>query len=234
MIPKVIHYCWFGGAKYSKLNKKCIASWRKLCPDFELRRWDETNFDVNMNAYTQKMFEESKWAFLSDYARLYVVEKYGGVYLDTDVELVRPLDDLMQMSGFFCSENEDFINTGLGFGSCAGNSTLREMMDVYTQYAAENIEPPACPQINTEPFVKRGFSYTGKPVIVDHNVIYPIEYLNPFDNATGELRVTGNTYSIHWYSKSWMSLGTRIRSKLTRPFHKYFGKDCFQNLIRDE
>lgn len=125
MIPKTIHYCWFGRNPKPKLAEKCIASWRKYCPDYEIIEWNEDNFDVNMNGYTRMCYEQKKYAFLSDYARLLVVAEHGGVYFDTDVELVKPIDPLMELPAFYSFETTEYVATGLGFGSVAqGNTSI--------------------------------------------------------------------------------------------------------------
>lgn len=117
MIPRKIHYCWFGRGEKPRLAQKCIASWKKYCPDYEIIEWNEDNFDVNRNAYTQMCYKEKKYAFLTDYLRLLIVEEHGGIYFDTDVEAVRSFDELLDNPAFFGFENDRFVNTGEGFGA---------------------------------------------------------------------------------------------------------------------
>ncbi len=100
MIPRKIHYCWFGRGEKPRLAQKCIASWKKYCPDYEIIEWNEDNFDVNRNAYTQMCYKEKKYAFLTDYLRLLIVEEHGGIYFDTDVEAVRSFDELLDNPAF--------------------------------------------------------------------------------------------------------------------------------------
>lgn len=230
MIPKTIHYCWFGGKDKPKLAKKCIASWKKYCPDYEIVEWNETNFDVNESPYTRWCYKNEKWAFLSDYVRLAVVEKYGGVYFDTDVELLRKPDFLLQHEAFFGFENDAYINTGHGFGAETGHETVKAMLTFYDALKPDsNGEFPlaACPRWNTEALEQVGLCSNGLRQRVAGAEIYPPEFFNPLDDATGSLNITPQTVSVHWYSKSWMSPGMILRSKLTKPFHRIFGKDCF-------
>ena len=117
MIPKIIHYCWFGKKEKSSLAKKCIESWRKYCPDYEIIEWNEENFDLAQYPYIQWCYKNEKWAFLSDFARLLIIGQHGGIYFDTDVELLRNPDELLQYKAFYGFENKQYINTGEGFGS---------------------------------------------------------------------------------------------------------------------
>lgn len=232
MIPKIIHYCWFGGKEKPEKAKKCIASWKKYCPDYEIKEWNESNFDVNQNAYTRRCIEEKKYAFLSDYARLVIVEEYGGIYFDTDVEVVRSIDPLLEHEAFFGFENEAFVNTGVGFGAVPRQKMVGLMKEVYDDFIDGTKDFTACPALNTKALVAEGLKKNGEFQIVAGAEIYPVEYFNPYDDTTGRLRKTSKTYSIHWYSKSWLSKKDIIRSKITQPFHRIFGVNCFRWLKR--
>lgn len=230
MIPKKIHYCWFGGSPMPKLAEKCIRSWKKYCPDYEIVRWDETNFDVRSIPYTRWCHENQKWAFLSDYVRLAVVAREGGIYLDTDVELLRSPDELLSSEAWYGFENETNVNTGQGFGAEACHPTVEAMLWQYEAIAPDesgNYPEQACPALNTAALLPMGLIPNGKLQTVAGAVILPADYLNPYDNATGQLTVTPNTISIHHYAKSWISPLMRLRSALTRPLHRIFGKNCF-------
>lgn len=235
MIPKKIHYCWFGGKELPELAKKCIASWEKFCPDYEIIRWDESNFDLDQIPYTRWCYDNGKWAFLSDYARLAVVAKQGGLYFDTDVELVKSPEELLRLEAFYGFENDSVVNTGQGFGAQAQHPTLMAMCQVYLalkQNEDGSFPVQACPALNTAALLPMGLILSGKRQNVAGAEILPMDYLNPYDDATGKLHRTENTIGIHWYSKSWISKGAVLRSKLTRPFHRIFGKDCFRWLKR--
>ena len=232
MIPKTIHYCWFGGAEKPKLAQKCIASWKKYCPDFEIIEWNESNFDVFSTPYTRFCFHNKKWAFLSDYVRLKVVHEYGGVYFDTDVEVIRQIDSLLQHGAFFGFENDNCIATGLGFGAEAGNTALQAMLKPYSFRSENEVVLRGCPGLNTGELLPFGLRQDGTYQVVDNMVFLPMEYLNPYDDATGRLNLTHNTFSIHWYAKSALSKQSILRSKLTRPFHRVFGVNCFSWMKR--
>lgn len=235
MIPKKIHYCWFGGAPLPPQAEKCIRSWQKFCPDWELVQWNESNFDLDENPYVRYCFDNKKWAFLSDYVRLAVIYRYGGVYFDTDVELLKPLGDLMEQEAFYSFETESIVNTGQGFGAVAGHPTVEAMVRQYLALQPDeegHFPLAACPALNTAALKEFGLRCDGSRQTVAGAVILPVEYMNPYDEPTGRLNKTENTLSIHWYSKSWISPGAKLRSKLTRPFHRLFGKDCFERIKR--
>lgn len=134
MIPKVIHYCWFGGSPKSDLIKKCIDSWHEFCPDYQIIEWNETNFDVNCNSYVKAAYEDKKWAFVSDYARLFVVYNNGGIYLDTDVLLHNSIDELLEHECWLASDDVRYIATGLGFGAEKYNWLINKVMNAYEDY----------------------------------------------------------------------------------------------------
>ena len=230
MIPKTIHYCWFGRGRKPKAVQKCIASWKKYCPDYQIQEWNEDNFDVEMSPYTKYCYENKKYAFLSDYARLWVVYHYGGIYMDTDVEVVKPLDDLLECGAYYGFETKDYVNTGVGFGAEKQHRSVKKMME---QYNLNQTKLIGCPELNTAGLLELGLIQNGQYQVLEGNtVIKPIVYFNPYDNPTGMLHKTEQTYSIHWYAKSWVGACGKIRSILTRPFHRLFGNDCFRWLKR--
>lgn len=228
MIPKTIHYCWFGRGEKPKLAQKCIASWKKFCPDYEIIEWNEDNFDVAMNGYTKMCYEEKKYAFLSDYARLVIVAEHGGLYFDTDVELVKSPDELLSKDAFFGFENEKYVATGLGFGSVSHGIAIEAMLTEYDTLLDGKNGTIGCPKLNTKALVKLGLVQNGLEQKVQDAVIYPPVFFNPYDSATGELKRTSETVSIHWYAASWMSKHQKIRGMMTRPLHRIFGVDAFQ------
>lgn len=235
MIPKKIHYCWFGRGEKPQFAEKCIASWKKYCPDYEIIEWNEDNFNLDYNAYTRYCYDNKKWAFLSDFARLAIVAEHGGIYFDTDVELLQRPDALLEYEAFYGFENEKNIATGLGFGAEAGHATILAMKEKYDSILpnADGSYPMiVCPVLNTEALLPFGLKLDGSRQTIAGAEILPVDWLNPYDDPTGRLRKTQNTISVHWYSKSWMGKGTILRSKLTKPFHRLFGENCFDWLKR--
>lgn len=210
MIPKIIHYCWFGKNPLPELAVKCIDSWKRFCPDYEIIRWDESNFDINCNSYLKEAYEAKKWAFVSDYARLRIIYENGGIYFDTDVELIKPIDNLLDEKCFFGSETDGWANTGLGFGAECENPIVLDLLSMYDNRHFEKVrgvyDLTPCPALNTEPLVKKGYVFSKSLVWRNKDFsVFPPEYFCPLDYETGVLTVTNNTYSIHLFSALWVS-----------------------------
>lgn len=234
MIPKVIHYCWFGRTPLPESVLKCIVSWKKYFPDYEIKEWNEDNFDVNIVPYTKSAYEAKKYAFVSDYARFWVLYHLGGVYFDTDVEVIKPMCDLLRNGAFMGCEidtGETYsVNPGVGIAVEPFHPLYKNLLDMYDglPFYLENgeINPFAIVRITTTVLLKHGLQK--KPYIqkVQGITIYPADYFNPLDDATGRLITTSNTRSIHWYSKTWLPTSP-LKTKLIRLCHRYFGVNCF-------
>lgn len=211
MIPKKIHYCWFGGNEKNDLIIKCINSWKKFCPDCEIIEWNENNFDININAYVKEAYEEKRWAFVSDYVRLWSVYNFGGIYLDTDVELIKNIDHVFENKCFFCYEDDVFIATGLGFGAEAQNPLVKEVLDDYNEihFRLPNgkLDLTPCPQRNTN---------TIKGSKISDYYVYPKEYFCPLDYETKQLTLTENTVAIHWFGESWMTKSEKKKNQFKK------------------
>ena len=185
--------------------------------------------------YIRYCYQNKKWAFLSDLARLMVVHEHGGVYFDTDVELIAPIDQMLGYEAFFGFENTTHVNTGEGFGAEKGHVTVRAMMEQYAGFHPEEGEEfqfVGCPMLNTQALIPLGLQLNGEMQMVGGAVILPVDYMNPYDDPTGRLMKTKNTISIHWYTKSALSKKAILRSRLTQPFHRIFGTNCFAWLKR--
>ncbi|MBQ3795648.1 MAG: glycosyl transferase [Butyrivibrio sp.] len=198
-IPKKIHYFWFGGNEKNSKVKKCISSWKKFCPDYEIIEWNEENYDYKKHPFMLKAYNEGKWAFVSDYARLDVLYSQGGIYLDTDVELIRGIDDLLHNHAYIGFEKEDHVADGLGFGGEAGFPLFKEMMECYDDLD-EYVESP---RLRTKVCIAHGLRTDGSRQNVDGMEVYPIDYFCPKSFTTGQVNITGNTRSIHHYDASW-------------------------------
>lgn len=216
-IPKIIHYCWFGGGPISPESRKCIESWKKYCPDYKIIEWNEQNFEISQNRYAQQAYEAKKYAFVSDYVRLAVLYRYGGIYLDTDVELVRPLDELLEHKGFISMEHSApspygrtlLVNTGSGVGAEPGCEMIGKMLAAYRNAAfiQETGEPDlrTCTQRDTPLFTKAGLQQKDEQQELDGFLVLPTDCFSPFDYVTERMHRTPRTFGIHYYQGSWQS-----------------------------
>ncbi len=206
-IPKIIHYCWMGDKELPVLVQKCIDSWKEKLPDYEIKCWNTENFDVNICQYTKEAFQERKYAFVSDYVRLYVLYNEGGIYLDTDVEVIKKFDDLLDNSAFTSFENNHTVATCI-FGSVKGNPLFKQFLDYYTgrSFILPNSKYDLTP--NSLPITrickKEGLVLNGKQQKMKDIVIYPKEYFCPYDTATEQMDITKNTYAIHYFYGTWI------------------------------
>jgi len=235
MIPKKIHYFWFGGSPKPESAQKCINSWRKYCPDYEIIEWNENNFDIHCMPFVEQAIEAKKYAFASDVARLIVVYENGGLYFDTDVEIIKSFDNLLNNKAFFGFENNNYVNSGQGFGAEKGHPFIKEHIDEYKDeiFLKEDgtYNMLGCPIVATRLLKRKGIILDGKEQNVEDVHIYPADYFNPYDSITGKLTKTDNTYSIHWYNASWSNIST-VHRKLSRLLHRLFGNNSLLWLKR--
>ncbi|WMJ85816.1 glycosyltransferase family 32 protein [Anaerocolumna sp. MB42-C2] len=229
MIPKVINYCWFGGADLPELANTCIESWKKNCPDYEIKRWDESNFDYNECEYIMEAYKAKKWAFVSDYARFKILYENGGVYFDTDVELIRPIDDFLENGPFMGCEPGDVLQAapGLGLAVEPKNELFKEIVEYYKNqkflrsYGTEN--PETVVSRVTAILKKYGFVGNGSIEYIRGICIYPPEYFCPKNYYTGEVNLTDKTVSIHHYSATWHEPEEDKSYVLEQRFNRVFG-----------
>ena len=217
MIPKVIHYCWFGRNPLPPLAIKCIESWKKFLPDYEIKEWNEDNFDVNIIPYTSEAYAAKKYAFVSDYARFWILYNYGGLYFDTDVEVIKPLDDIIARGAFMGLEKDydphagatayNAVAPGLGLGCNPGLGLYKKILDLYQSLHFNNpdgtINFKTVVDYTTELLVKDGLKNISGIQKVNEIYIYPSEYFCPINIVSKKLHITPNTYTIHHYMGSW-------------------------------
>ena len=231
MIPKIIHYCWFGGKPLPKSAEKCIASWRKFLPDYEIKEWNEQNFDVNIIPYTAEAYQARKFAYVSDYARFWVLYRYGGLYFDVDVEVIKPMDDIIARGPFMGCESSSVegaapselgVAPGLGLGVNPGLGLVKELLGIYEQMGFESENQNRAAGIyktvvsyTTDLLVSHGLKNTPEIQLVDGIYIYPKEYFNPLEHIN-QLHITENTRSIHWYDGTWQPKRYRTFRRVVR------------------
>ena len=237
MTPKIIHYCWFGGNPLPDSAKACIASWREKLPDYEIKEWNESNFDVYGNADVEEAYRLKKYAFVSDYARFLVLYKYGGIYFDIDVEVLKPLDDIVARGPFMGQEDMSgtdigfmVVASGLGMGSCAGQPLLKKVIDRYNNMhyvTALGKTTGTTVAITTKIMEAEGYETLDNGLLKCCGVyIYPIDYFDPMNFQTREVHITENTRTFHHYAESWVtrnpSFFMKLRNKLKRIYVHHF------------
>lgn len=244
MIPKIIHYCWFGRGEKSEFTKKCLESWKNHLPDYEIMEWNEDNFDVNICKYTEQAYKAKKWAFVADYARLYVLYMYGGIYLDTDMMLYSSLNPFLDTIGFFGFESRDYIAMSL-IGAEKGNQFIYDMMSQYSErsFVMDNGDYDTTTNVKylKKVFLQHGLKENGKKQKIMGFDIYPQRYFlpNTFTMLFG--KVPSGAVTIHFSSGSWgtdlqrKGIGTKkkqVFSYLVGIFRNFIGTDNVE-LIRE-
>ncbi len=211
MIPKRIHYFWFGGKPKPESVLFCIESWKKYCPDYEITEWNESNYDYTKHQYMLRAYEEKKWAFVTDYARLDVIYQYGGIYFDTDVELINSLDEIIKNHAFMGFDKTDkaehYVATGLGFGAEAGDCIIKEMMECYSELIQKEnnqVKYVVCPVLNTECLRKHGLKNEDCDQIIENIKIYASDVFCPKSYTSFKLYLTDRTISIHHFDATWL------------------------------
>lgn len=208
-IPKIIHFFWFSNDPYPEKMQKCIDSWEKYCPEYEIKKWNLANYDYTVNDYVREAIENKKWQFASDYARADVIYRYGGIYLDTDVEIIKNLDGLLYHQSFIGFDGVTHVDPGSGFGSVKNNPIIREFRDTYSNrhFIKEDgsFDLTPCPMYYTDVLKKKGLVLDGSYQIIEGMAVYPADYFSPFSWQTGITYKKEYTYAIHHYTTTWMS-----------------------------
>lgn len=235
MIPKKIHYCWFGNGEKPELALKCIESWKTHCPDYELVEWNERNFDISAAPlYVRQAYENRKWAFITDYVRLYAMVNYGGVYMDTDVEVIKNIDEFLDNRAF--SGFEDGVNIPTGIMASEKDFPLfQKLLDYYNDVNFENEDGTLNTITNVTIITgiceKNGLIKNNKFQIIDGFALYPKDYFCPIDYDSGKLKKTKNTYTIHWFAGSWRSKEEQEQMEKWRKIRKFDGIIHFPNRV---
>ncbi len=224
MIPKTIHYCWFGGKEMPEFLLECMASWKEHCPDYEIVCWDESNYDVSKYTYTKQAFDNQKYGFVTDVARLDILYEYGGVYMDTDVKLLKSYNDLLFNKGFVGVERWGNINSGGGMGALPHHPMIQEMMDYRLKYpfiyddGTQNIETNG--MYETTPFIRHGMRIDNTLQIINGITVYPASVFHPYDYMSCEEKIEDDTVSIHYFYGGWMEEEDRRNRANTQEKYK--------------
>lgn len=238
MIPKIIHYCWFGGKPLPELAQKCIESWKKFCPDYEIIEWNENNYDVRKISYIAEAYDEKKYAFVSDYARFDILYEHGGIYFDTDVEVIKDMSPILERGAFAGVEscgNGAALNAGLGIASPAASPIFAEILEYYKLEHFKNDDG----SLNLKTVVTRVSEIFEKYGLTDKNeiqevagfAIYPPEYFCPKDYRTGALNITDSTYTIHHFDGSWLDEYDNCLQKQIEKIYKKYGRNKISKFL---
>lgn len=221
IIPKTIHYCWFGGKEMPGWFQENIRSWERCCPDYEIIKWDENNYDISKNRYMKQAYKKKMWAFASDYARIDIINEYGGIYLDTDVEVIRSFDSLLGYKMFCGFQNEDEIDFGLGFGSVAHHPVLEDLIQLYEEISFiqddGTLNMVLCPEYQTRILKQYGLSGDNISQEKEEFIALSTEYFSPF-HSLGTGWITENTYSVHQWMGTWNEKDVNQRNIEKRKF----------------
>ncbi len=219
MIPKIIHYCWFGGKPLPLLAQKCIKSWKKYCPDYELKLWNEKSFDIHCNDYVKEAYEAKKYAFVTDYVRLWAIYTYGGIYMDTDVEVLKPLDCFLHHPAFSGFESAKAVPTGIMASEKGGKWAERELKyykNIHFRNADGSLNLITNVEIITNNLARDGFILNN--CYQEHKdtiVMYPSNIFCPRDTF-GQPAGLPEAYTIHHFCGSWCSPQRRMIKKIKR------------------
>lgn len=232
-IPKIIHYCWFGLKDKPPIVQKCINSWKTKLPDYEIKEWNENNFDVFIHKFTARAYEIKNFAYVSDYVRLHVLKEYGGFYLDTDTEIIKSLNSLLEHESVWGFEEKNYIATSF-IGAKPNNELICEFIDYYNgvewQDETRNIKEFTNVIVISRLLESKGILLNGHHQQINVATIYPQEYFSPYDYINCYMKDTDNTYAIHHFYKSWLPLKVRIKSSLKKFIVQIIGGQRLANL----
>ncbi len=223
-IPKIIHYCWFGGNPLPEMAVKCLESWKKHCPDYEIIEWNEKNFPIDYNTYVKEAYEAKKWAFVSDVARLYALVEYGGVYMDTDVEVLKPIDDILKYDAISGFETSGSVPTGL-MAAKKGHPFFKALLADYEGDHFVNDDGSYNISTNVERITSmcstHGLELNDKEQTILDFTFMPHDYFCPKDIKTLDINITENTYTIHHFDGSWLPEETKTAKTLILKYKRH-------------
>lgn len=204
-IPKIIHYCWFGKSLLPKRFEECIETWHNFLPEYEFKKWDESNYDIGKNLYMKEAYQEGKYGFVPDFARLDIVYEYGGIYLDVDIEVVKSFDDLLNDDAFFGFNSYGSINLGCGFGAKKGDELICKLKNHYIEkhFVVDEGEPLTCVAHQAPIFRDYGFILNNKQQCVRGRMLYPMEVFAPKGQLNLVNLQSNHTHSIHHSALTW-------------------------------
>ena len=228
-IPKKIHYCWIGGKEKSEQVIQCIESWKKFAPDYEIIEWNESNFNFeNIGVYVKQALDRKKWAFVSDYMRLKILYDEGGIYFDTDVELIKGIDEFLNLDSFICMESINTVCTAV-IGAKKEQKWINDLIKLYDKrkFIYDNGRLDLTPNSKfIFEFLSKEKALSTKLITKLNNglVVYPAEYFSPKNYSTMKMNITKNTYAIHHYGGLWKSPVSKIKDYILALITRLIGE----------
>lgn len=219
-IPQIIHYCWFGGTEIPEKNKQWMSSWKKICPEFEIIEWNETNYDIKKNRYMYEAYRAKKWGFVPDFARLDIIYNHGGIYLDTDIEIIKNFEDLLYQDAFAGVDSSWSVSLGLGFGARKYHPIIKELLNLYEDMDFDEHNMVPAPALMIPFFERYGYKSNGEFQKIRDMTIYPEKVLSGKNNLTGVIAPTDKTFAIHHYDGSWCKKETLNMQKKIHQFYQ--------------
>lgn len=230
---KIIHFCWFGNKKIPRKFKKYMKTWKKYLPDYEIMQWNEKNFDINITNFSKKAYENKKWAFVSDVARVYALKEYGGIYFDTDVEILKNIDNILNDEIWLGREDKEYLATAMIGVKEPNNKHINNILKIYDEldFNPNDIFKFTNPRIFTEYFTKLGLLKENENQVLEDGIhIYKKEYFNPKNYDGQNPEFTENTCIVHHFDASWTSIDEKVAiwfvrhhmGSLAKPTFKFF------------
>ncbi|MFQ2377040.1 glycosyltransferase family 32 protein [Aeromonas veronii] len=239
-IPKIIHYCWFGKNPEPALMRECIKSWHKFFPvdEYEYKLWNEDTFDLNSHPFVKQAYENKKWAFITDYVRLWALYNYGGIYADTDVEILKPMDIFLNENAFSGFEDEQYIPTGI-MGAKPGNVWIKSLLSYYDERAFVRMDGSLETTPNTKIITEISVDFFGlkinnkKQTLLNSSVtIYPKDYFCPKNHYSEKIILSDNSYAIHHFSGSWKTPKDKFKQKIHKMIISLVGENAHQVILK--
>lgn len=229
-MEKIIHYCWFGGAKKPKKLKKYIKSWKKYLPEYRIMEWNEQNFDVNMSKFSKSAYENKKWAFVSDVARIYALYEFGGIYFDTDIEIIKNIDEILKNNIWLGKEDANYLATAMIGVKEKKNKHIGNILEMYKkiEFNREDLYSVTGPKLLTKYFEGLGLKSEDKSQILEDDVhIYAKDYFNPKTYDGKNQKFTENTCIVHHFDATWTDMDEKIAIWFVRRKMGFMAKYVF-------
>lgn len=232
VIPKKIHYMWLGHKEIPYNLRNCIDTWEKYCPDYEIIQWNEDNYDISKHKYMVQAYENKAYGFVPDYARIDILYNHGGIYLDTDIELIRSLDDMLYQEAFCGVEKWQVVNFGGCSGAIKGHPMIKKFLENRSNVFFLNDDGSknknTCGYYDTKAILNEGYKINGESQCINGMNIYAYDFFHPYDYMSGTTTITNNTYSIHHFNGGWLDEKLVKQNELVKQRYEKILSQCLE------